>query len=124
MKQIKVPGYQAVDVSPDFLRALKEYALSMGITTEEMKGVRDSRLLLIVYKAMMYDRMVEKKPGVQPGEKTRINMEAGGPVTGPGTARSDSIPAMLSNGEYVIPAHIVQAYGKDFFDKMLQSGKR
>lgn len=28
----------------------------------------------------------------------------GGPVYGPGTARSDSIPAMLSNGEYVINA--------------------
>lgn len=28
----------------------------------------------------------------------------GGPVTGAGTARSDSIPAMLSNGEYVINA--------------------
>jgi hypothetical protein len=28
----------------------------------------------------------------------------GGPVYGPGTGRSDSIPAMLSNGEYVINA--------------------
>lgn len=29
---------------------------------------------------------------------------AGGPVSGPGTATSDSIPAMLSNGEFVINA--------------------
>jgi hypothetical protein len=32
----------------------------------------------------------------------------GGPVRGPGTGRSDSIPAMLSNGEYVINAAATQ----------------
>jgi TP901 family phage tail tape measure protein len=40
----------------------------------------------------------------------------GGEVSGPGTATSDSIPAYLSNGEYVIRASAVQQYGKDFFD--------
>jgi hypothetical protein len=30
--------------------------------------------------------------------------EGGGPVSGPGTGTSDSIPAMLSNGEFVINA--------------------
>jgi len=34
-----------------------------------------------------------------------------GPVVGPGTATSDSIPAMLSNGEYVLPADTVNAMG-------------
>lgn len=40
----------------------------------------------------------------------------GGPVFGPGTATSDSIPAMLSNGEYVIRAKAVRAYGLDFMN--------
>lgn len=34
----------------------------------------------------------------------KIALATGGLVTGPGTATSDSIPAMLSNGEYVINA--------------------
>jgi len=34
-----------------------------------------------------------------------------GPVVGPGTGTSDSIPAMLSNGEYVLPADTVNAMG-------------
>lgn len=52
---------------------------------------------------------------------------AGKVVRGPGTETSDSIPAIingqrpaaLSDGEYVIPAHIVRAKGTEFFDKLL-----
>ncbi|MEG2049968.1 MAG: hypothetical protein RR100_24200, partial [Comamonas sp.] len=35
----------------------------------------------------------------------------GGRVSGPGTATSDSIPAQLSNGEFVLPADTVKAVG-------------
>ncbi len=35
----------------------------------------------------------------------------GGLITGPGTGTSDSIPALLSNGEYVIKAAAVDYYG-------------
>jgi hypothetical protein len=48
----------------------------------------------------------------------------GGPVWGAGTATSDSIPAMLSNGEYVIPAHIVKSMGVSFFDWLIGRQKR
>src|SRR5690606_31995136 len=41
---------------------------------------------------------------------------AGGHITGPGTGTSDSIPAWLSNGEYVINASAVSKYGASFFD--------
>lgn len=42
----------------------------------------------------------------------------GGKVEGPGTATSDSIPAMLSNGEYVINARSAQMIGYDTLDKL------
>ena len=42
----------------------------------------------------------------------------GGYITGPGTATSDSIPAYLSNGEYVIKAAAVQKYGTHMFDSL------
>lgn len=41
-------------------------------------------------------------------------LASGGHITGSGTATSDSIPAMLSNGEYVHNAAAVQHYGVDF----------
>ncbi len=51
----------------------------------------------------------------------------GGPVRGPGTGTSDSIPALvdgvepaaLSTDEYVIPAAVVKRKGKQFFDNLL-----
>jgi len=45
-------------------------------------------------------------------------LAAGGLVRGPGTGVSDSIPAMLSNGEYVIPAQSVKHFGVGFFDQL------
>lgn len=43
---------------------------------------------------------------------------AGGLITGPGTGTSDSIPAMLSNGEYVINAAAVQRLGTAYLDTL------
>lgn len=49
-------------------------------------------------------------------------MATGGHVQGPGTATSDSIPAMLSNGEYVLKASAVSRLGVGFLDS-LNSGR-
>jgi len=42
----------------------------------------------------------------------------GGMVSGPGTGTSDSIPARLSNGEFVQPAAAVSYYGADFMESI------
>ncbi|MDF6043257.1 phage tail tape measure protein [Streptomyces sp. JH14] len=42
----------------------------------------------------------------------------GGAVFGPGTGTSDSIPALISNGEYVVKASSVQKYGVAMFDRL------
>ena len=44
-------------------------------------------------------------------KNTSPTYASGGKVTGPGTGTSDSIPAMLSDGEYVIKASSVAKYG-------------
>ena len=46
------------------------------------------------------------------------NYATGGHVRGPGTGTSDSIPAYLSNGEYVVRAAAVQKYGTHMFDRL------
>lgn len=45
-----------------------------------------------------------------------IKAATGGYISGSGTATSDSIPAMLSNGEYVMRASAVSRYGVDFMN--------
>ena len=47
----------------------------------------------------------------------------GGYISGPGGPRSDVIPAMLSNGEYVINAATVKRFGASFFDSINFSKK-
>ena len=43
---------------------------------------------------------------------------SGGQVVGPGSGTSDSIPARLSNGEYVIRAEAVRAYSPGFLESI------
>lgn len=50
--------------------------------------------------------------------KSAVNMRRGGNVRGPGTGTSDSIPALLSNGEYVLSADTVRAVGKENLDAL------
>ena len=45
----------------------------------------------------------------------------GGFVSGPGSDRSDSIPARLSNGEFVVQARSVRKYGRGFME-MINNG--
>ena len=51
--------------------------------------------------------------GIEP-----IKRASGGAVNGPGTGTSDDIPAMLSNGEYVMQQSAVQKFGPDFMAKV------
>ena len=50
----------------------------------------------------------------------KLFFASGGPVVGPGTSTSDSIPAQLSNGEYVIQAAAVRTYTPQFLEAINQ----
>lgn len=47
---------------------------------------------------------------------TALGHATGGYITGPGTGTSDSIPARLSNGEFVIRSEAVKRYGTNFLN--------
>ena len=64
-------------------------------------------------------------PGAAGGLAGAGNMMAGrkifadgGHVDGPGGPVDDKVPAMLSDGEYVVPADVVRAKGVEFFEKL------
>lgn len=52
-----------------------------------------------------------------------VNAKDGGPIKGPGTGTSDSIPANLSNGEFVIKAKVAQQPGMEALLKKINAGK-
>ena len=86
----------------------KEYAISADETTiyeyENGVGLKGNKL--------KHDFVPTKMAN---GGEVK-HFEPGGEVSGPGTGTSDSIPAYLSNGEYVIKAAAVEQYGVPFFD--------
>ncbi len=58
-------------------------------------------------------------PGLQHGGFLAArSMDHGGMLRGPGSGTSDSIPAMLSNGEYVLNARAVSRIGPETLDMM------
>jgi hypothetical protein len=50
--------------------------------------------------------------------KAIFGFSGGGHVRGPGSATSDSIPARLSDGEFVQPTRVVQHYGLGFMESL------
>lgn len=59
-------------------------------------------------------------PPLAPGQP----FEGSGEVNGPGTSTSDSIPAKLSDGEYVMSAAATQFFGVDKLNSMNEKGKQ
>lgn len=86
-----------------------------------------------VYAANATARVIETMPfmvygagalvaaQMQTAKGGALQFATGGYVSGAGTSTSDSIPAMLSNGEYVLNAQAVQAIGHPTLN-MLNSG--
>jgi len=56
----------------------------------------------------------------QGGQIPKFSTGGYGKFTGPGTGTSDSILAMVSNGEYIHTARAVRYYGTEFFDAINQ----
>lgn len=74
-----------------------------------LKGIKDEDVRINVRRSI--------ESGGGRGHQTE-HSAAGGYITGPGTTTSDSIPAWLSNKEYVIKASSVEKYGKNMFDAL------
>ena len=73
-----------------------------------------------IYLTYMAFGLGNSKAAAQAANATVFGIKAatGGYITGPGTGTSDSIPAMLSNGEYVISAAAVNRIGTPLLDAM------
>lgn len=69
------------------------------------------------YSGMSATQRREKELGLADGGRVHPR----GFVAGKGTATSDSIPARLSNGEYVLPADTVRAVGVEALDALRES---
>jgi hypothetical protein len=141
-EQINMAGQLAMTAlqNPDMYKYVRQFAIQQGLAEEsDLSPEYDQGLIFVVLLAV---RVAQQSMGMgaMSGMGTETGMAqqpmmsmadggyvtpgdhaaAGGKVVGPGTGTSDSIPIRVSAGEYVIPAKIVQAKGKDFFDALLK----
>lgn len=77
-----------------------------------------SAQLQVLIDAANAKNLTTTTPGLSTTDKA-----TGGHITGPGTGTSDQIPAMLSNGEYVIRAAAVKKIGVNALDRMNHAEK-
>lgn len=95
---------------------------SVSTFATKAKARLDSIPKDIVTRHTTYERVVSSGSPYVPGgfSANPTHKATGGFISGPGTSTSDSIPAMLSDGEYVIQASTVSRYGVDFFNNLNQ----
>ena len=107
-------GTKAITLAvEDPLKAYGYYNIYRGVTTEdEVEGYDEEEYnkWLAEYEASIpdYGMLPQTYAAARQGVAT---LRAGGAVNGPGTGTSDSIPAYLSDGEFVMTAKAVEGAG-------------
>lgn len=124
----------AVAQNPDLYPRLRQMAIQQGLADEEDLPVQYDQGLIF---ALIVAGTAMQQPGGQvmaapqaPGAQAPAAMMAeGGHIamtrspTGDNTGRADDIPIRVSGGEYVIPKHVVERKGTEFFDKLIGKDK-
>ena len=122
--QLGVQLAQACINNPALWPQLRAFAIQNGLATEDQLPQQyDQGLVMAI---LIADKAVQNQDN---GGGAKGRYATGGMITGPGTGTSDSIPATtdtgasikVSNGEFIVPRHVVLAKGTDFFNKMIES---
>ena len=123
---------EAALFSPELYPQLRQFVVAQGMTP--LPAAFDPSVIMrimAISRGLQQATPAGQVPGTDQAQMQRPvpGDGNGGYLQGPGTGRSDSIgtvnettgePVKVANGEYVIPAHIVRAKGREFFDNLLR----
>ena len=108
-------------LAKDFSGAITDWITGAKSFGDAMKSILQ-QLISQLIQAALYATIVAACTGGGGGFAARWKgafgkaFASGGSVAGPGTGTSDSVPAMLSNGEYVLNAQAVDRLGVPFLN--------
>ena len=108
-------------LAKDFSGAITDWITGAKSFGDAMKNILQ-QLISQLIQAAIYATIVAACTGGGGGFAARWKgafgnvFASGGSVAGPGTGTSDSVPAMLSNGEYVLNAQAVDRLGVPFLN--------
>ena len=100
-EETQIPDEQMEDEYMDFI-------ISESLTPEEETSLMN-KLEADPELSVMFDKLME----------TATEFSGSGPVEGPGSEVSDSIPARLSDGEFVMTADATEEIGADNLQRMM-----
>lgn len=103
---------EALEGMPISVKA-DEASMEAAKVAMQQLAAKLGQMLVIQATVVHPDGPIIKDPAVP-------QFAVGGLVRGPGTGTSDSIPALLSNGEYVVKASAVQRLGTGFLNMLNQ----
>ena len=111
---------QSVDsnfITSAFGSSFGQLAGSLFAVSSLVGGDRKEQLLSMIY--LQLQLIFQRVSAISfAASSTTSGFATGGYITGAGTGTSDSIPAMLSNGEYVVKADSVRQYGRTMLDRI------
>ena len=108
-------------LAKDFSGAITDWITGAQSFGDAMKNILQ-QLIAQLIQAAIYATILAACTGGGGGFAARWKgafgkgLATGGSVDGPGTGTSDSVPAMLSNGEYVLNAQAVERLGVPFLN--------
>jgi len=120
--------------NPELYPRLRQMAIQQDLADEEdlpMQYDQGIVFSLIVAGTAMQQAggAMQQAPATPAPQGATAMMKEGGHIpmtrspTGDNTGRADDIPIRVSGGEYVIPKHVVERKGTEFFDKLIGKDK-
>ena len=111
--------------NPEMYPYVRNFAIQQGIAAEQdLPAQYDQGLVFVLLLAARAaqtavggQNMMQQGSPALAGGTPIPSMAKGGPV--PGASRSDPIMIEAHTGEYVIPKHVVDMKGKEFFDNLV-----
>ena len=107
-QESKMPMESDDDMEDNYTRFIMEEALS-----EDEEDMLTSKLEQDEQLSMLFDKIID----------VAQEFAGSGPVEGPGSGVSDSIPARLSDGEFVFTAKAVEEIGEDSLMSMMKDAE-
>ena len=126
--EVEDKGMKIPELAPEAETSLEmqmEEAMPEGEETEMNVEAQVDTSVLDSEEEQLLEEVIEMHPGIMDVivKLTAKEFTGEGEVDGPGTGTSDSIPAMLSDGEFVFTAKAVKQIGVDKLRKQMRAAE-
>lgn len=127
--EVEDKGMTIPELSPEAETSLEmqmEEAMPQGEEDEINVEAQVDTSVLTSDEEQLLEEVIEMHPGIMDVivKLTTKEFTGSGEVDGPGTGTSDSIPAMLSDGEFVFTAKAVKQIGVDRLRKQMKAAEQ